>query len=179
MDTPALDMTVLRWAQYQVGPAISGRVADPAVTFVRARTASAMHRAVTSRVPRTDILIMCAAVADYRPARTASGKHHADRLILTLQRTPDILKTVARMKHRALVVGFSLDDSLARARAKLRDKRLDLVVANPPETAGSDSIKPRLLFAGGRTRTLKSMPKTDFARLLVSVVCGLPRKKVR
>jgi phosphopantothenoylcysteine synthetase/decarboxylase len=75
------------------------------------------------------------------------------------------------------VIGFSLDDAVGRARAKLEKKRLDLIVANPLSTPGSERIRPRLLFRGGRARTLAARAKSDFARELVEAVSGLYRRR--
>jgi phosphopantothenoylcysteine decarboxylase/phosphopantothenate--cysteine ligase len=138
-----------------------------------------MRDAVLAALPGTDILVMCAAVADYRPARAARAKSHAAALSLKLRRTPDILSQVAARRHSAVVIGFSLDDSLARARAKLRAKRLDLVVANSLSTPGSDSIQPSLVFAGGRARKLSGMTKSRFARELVRVAARIARRPSR
>ncbi len=152
----------------------------PGVTVTQATTTEKMLRAVLAALPRTDALVMCAAVADYRPARAATGKHHEQTVTVRLERTPDILKEVSRRRHHAVVVGFSLDDSPARARMKLEQKQLDLIVANPFVTAGSGTIKAQLIFRSPKSkvqspksRTLKPMSKPDFARLLVTEVAGL------
>jgi len=161
---------------------IAGEVAVPlpaGVTVTQALTADKMMRAVLASLPRTDVLVMCAAVADYRPARAAKGKRHEQTITVQLERTPDILKEVSRRRHHAIVVGFSLDDSEARARTKLEAKRLDLIVANPFATAGSGTIKPRLfrkpgLHPQGAVPAFgKPLSKPDFARLLVAEVAGL------
>lgn len=144
---------------------------------VSATTAEAMKRTVLRELPRTDVLVMCAAVADYRPVRASKTKRHDKTLTIALERTPDILKAVSETRHHALVVGFSLDDSTGRARAKLEGKRLDLIVANPFKTPGADTIGARLLFADGRTARLPSLSKAEFARRLVAVVAGLRRHK--
>ena len=152
----------------------------PGVTVTQATTTEKMLRAVLAALPRTDALVMCAAVADYRPARAATGKHHEQTVTVRLERTPDILKEVSRRRHHAVVVGFSLDDSPARARMKLEQKQLDLIVANPFVTAGSGTIKAQLIFRSPKSkvqspksRSLKPMSKPDFARLLVTEVAGL------
>jgi len=149
----------------------------PQVETVHVRSTDEMLEAVLGRLQRTDILVMCAAVADYRPRQTSRAKVSDRVLVLELERTPDILAAVSRRKHRAVVVGFSLDDAVARARTKLREKRLDLIVANPLDTPDSDRIRPRLLFPGGRTRTLAPRTKYDFARELVDVAAGLYRRR--
>jgi phosphopantothenoylcysteine decarboxylase/phosphopantothenate--cysteine ligase len=145
----------------------------PGVTVTQATTTEKMLRAVLSALPRTDVLVMCAAVADYRPAHAATGKHHEPTITVRLERTPDILREVSRRRHNAVVVGFSLDDSAVRARAKLDQKHLDLIVANPFVTAGSGTIKARLVSRAGKPRGLKPMSKPDFARLLVAEVAEL------
>jgi len=154
----------------------------PGVTVTRATTTEKMLRAVLAALPRTDVLVMCAAVADYRPVRAASGKHHESTITVRLERTPDILKEMGRRRHHAVVVGFSLDNSPARAQAKLEEKHLDLVVANPFATVGSGTIKARLVFRSPKSRvkspksrSLKPMSKPDFARLLVAEVAELLR----
>jgi phosphopantothenoylcysteine decarboxylase / phosphopantothenate---cysteine ligase len=155
---------------------IAGELSVPlpsGVTVTQATTTEKMLHAVLAALPRTDVLVMCAAVADYRPARAAKGKHHEPSITVRLERTPDILREVSRRRHHAVVVGFSLDDSAVRARAKLDQKHLDLIVANPFVTAGSGTIKARLVSRAGRPRGLKPMSKPDFARLLVAEVAGL------
>ncbi len=148
----------------------------PGVRVIRTVTAEAMRTALLRRIAATDILVMCAAVADYRPARPSRAKLHDERLELRLERTPSILGAVAAARHRALVVGFSQDSSLARARAKLRAHRLDLIVANPTVTAGSDYIQPTLLGPGGRPRRLARMTKPEFAARLVREIAATRRK---
>ncbi len=149
------------------------------VTVTQATTTEKMLRAVLAALPRTDVLVMCAAVADYRPARPAEGKHHDPTLTVRLVRTPDILKEASRRHHHAVVVGFSLDDSPARARAKLEQKQLDLIVANPFVTAGSGTIKARLVGRAGKPRSLKPMSKPDFARQLVVEIAELLQEKAK
>ncbi|MFO7651020.1 MAG: bifunctional phosphopantothenoylcysteine decarboxylase/phosphopantothenate--cysteine ligase CoaBC [bacterium] len=148
----------------------------PGVAVVRAATAATMQAAVLKHLSATDVLVMCAAVADYRPRTAARAKLHDERLELHLERTPNILAAVARTPHRAAVVGFSQDDSLDRARAKLRDYRLDLIVANPAGTAGSGAIRPTLLVRGGRPRRIAELTKPEFASLLVREIAALARK---
>jgi len=155
---------------------IAGEMSVPlpsGVTVTQARTTDRMLRAVLAALPRTDVLVMCAAVADYRPVRPAKGKHHDPALTVRLVRTPDILREVSRRRHHAVVVGFSLDDSPARAQTKLEEKQLDLIVANPFSTAGSGTIKARLVARAGNLRGLKPMSKPDFARLLVAEIAEL------
>ncbi|MEO0079966.1 MAG: bifunctional phosphopantothenoylcysteine decarboxylase/phosphopantothenate--cysteine ligase CoaBC, partial [candidate division WOR-3 bacterium] len=157
---------------------IAGPVSVPLPQGIPQRlvwTAEEMRQAVLQSLPETDILIMCAAVADYRPIATGKTKEHKEQLVVKLERTIDILKEVSRANPKPLVVGFSLDDSLARARKKLRAKRLEMIVANPLVTAGSDTIRPTLLFADGPKKVLPKMAKSEFALRLVAEVGRLYR----
>ncbi len=107
------------------------------VEAIRVRTASEMRNAVMARGPQADVVIMAAAVADYTPSNAAPQKIHkeSDTLTVTLVRTPDILSELGAQragKDRPLLVGFAAEteDVIGRARRKLREKRVDLVVAN-------------------------------------------------
>ncbi len=157
------------------GPTSVPVPASLAVT--RVRTSAEMLAAVRQAAGGADALIMCAAVADYRPARASRQKGHAARLSLALRKTPDILKQVSRIHGSTVLVGFSHDPSVTAARAKLRDKGLDLVVANPYRTAGSDAITPVIVRAQGRSERCGTLPKWRFARRLVREVSRLLRMR--
>jgi phosphopantothenoylcysteine decarboxylase/phosphopantothenate--cysteine ligase len=111
----------------------------PAVAeLVRVRSASEMHQAVIERAERADLVVMAAAVADYRPAERADQKitKREGPLTIVLERTPDILDELGRRRQTAaggpLLVGFAAEtqDVIARAQAKLARKHADLIVAN-------------------------------------------------
>lgn len=111
-------------------------LAAPAgVAVVGVATADQMHDALLAASASADVVIMAAAVADWRPAAAAPGKlkKAAGPPELTLQPTPDILAALSARRHAGQVlVGFAAetDDPEAGARAKLAAKRLDLVVGN-------------------------------------------------
>ena len=150
-------------------PAIYG------VDHVAVRSAADMHDAVLARLAETDVLIMAAAVADYRPARVAEQKIKKgdDGLSLPLERTVDILSAVAEARANEgmprLVIGFAAEteDLLANARQKLEKKRLDLIVAN--DVSASDSgfevadNRVTLLTIDGEPEALPLMPKEEVA----------------
>jgi phosphopantothenoylcysteine decarboxylase / phosphopantothenate---cysteine ligase len=107
------------------------------VEVIRVTTAAEMHDAVVPRAAHVDVVIMAAAVADYAPASPPHHKIHKDAatLILSLERTPDILAELGRRRaggQRPLLVGFAAEttDVVASARRKRREKGVDLVVAN-------------------------------------------------
>jgi phosphopantothenoylcysteine decarboxylase/phosphopantothenate--cysteine ligase len=116
---------------------VAGPVSLPTPSQVKridVQTAEQMHSAVMKAVAGTDIFIGTAAVADYRPCETASRKikKTGERMSLELERTPDILATVAALPKRPFTVGFAAEthDIETYARDKLQRKGLDLIAAN-------------------------------------------------
>jgi phosphopantothenoylcysteine decarboxylase/phosphopantothenate--cysteine ligase len=152
---------------------ISGPVAlePPAgCEIVAAATAEQMHKAVLARLPEASIVVMAAAVADYRPARveTRKMKKQAGKAIsIELEPTIDILKAVGERKGERLLIGFAAEteDAVANAKAKLHAKNCDLIVANPvgPEAggAGMDSEENQgwIIAATGETIELPRSSK--------------------
>jgi phosphopantothenoylcysteine decarboxylase/phosphopantothenate--cysteine ligase len=105
------------------------------VAVRRIETTEEMRDAVSAALPETDVLIMAAAPADYRPAEAADAKRPrtAGGLVVELCPTPDILVTTReRRKPGSIIVGFALEtgDAEAKARDKLKRKDLDLIVVN-------------------------------------------------
>ncbi|NTU42415.1 MAG: bifunctional phosphopantothenoylcysteine decarboxylase/phosphopantothenate--cysteine ligase CoaBC, partial [Nitrospirales bacterium] len=122
---------------------ISGPVsiAPPAgVRFRRVETAEEMRLAVLDEIPWATALVMSAAVADYSPLE-ASGEKVAksEGLTLHLRKTQDILSAVGRLPERPFVVGFSAETGQRqdRARRKLREKGMDMIVFNDVTKAGA------------------------------------------
>jgi phosphopantothenoylcysteine decarboxylase/phosphopantothenate--cysteine ligase len=116
------------------------------ISVIRAYSAEQMHTAVMNELPKASIFIGAAAVADYRPVRQSSQKikKTSPSLSLELERTPDILRSVASAKQNGLlVIGFAAETEnvLANARDKLTSKNLDAIIANDVthEGAGFDT----------------------------------------
>ncbi len=154
------------------------------VSPVRVNTAAEMADAVLAAIPGSDVLVMAAAVADYRPANIASQKikKKAGGLTLALTRTPDILQRVA--KYRAengfprKVVGFAAEtaDVQQNAREKLTRKRLDWIVANDVSRSDAgfavDTNQVTLFGADGSAVTLPLMSKSAVATEIWNRVIG-------
>jgi phosphopantothenoylcysteine decarboxylase/phosphopantothenate--cysteine ligase len=147
----------------------------------RVTSALEMLAAVERRFPTCDVFFAAAAVADHRPARRAPGKpQKSDRnQTLELVPNPDIVATVARDKGSRVVVGFSLqaERDLERARQKLVQKHLDLIVWNRTEALGADDEEAVLVFAGGRVEELPPLAKTELAARLVDVAEALHQRR--
>ena len=187
----------------RMGTAIAGAFLDAGCTVTLARgpgvatvdgctdrrfgTAAELLALLNAEWPGHDLLVMAAAVADYRPARRVDGKLRREDGPLTLQLEPtqDILSGLAgtRSDHQ-YVVGFALErpeELAASAAAKLARKRADAIVANPLETMDSADVDGRVLFADGRTTAPSGgrIPKAAFAAWLAALILPLAEARVR
>ena len=146
---------------------------------VDVRTAAEMQEAIFRHLDEADMLLMAAAVADYRPETPAGHKikKGRDRWELPLTRTTDILGTLAAQREAfprlQLVVGFAAEshDLLENARHKLQAKRMDLIVANditaPQAGFAVDTNKVTLLYADGLQEALPLMSKAEVAHAVL------------
>lgn len=98
------------------------------------KTAQQMKKEITDRFKNIDVLIMSAAVADYKPVKEYDNKikKQEDELNIVLEKTPDILKDLAKIKKKQVVVGFALEteNELENARQKMKRKNLDAIILN-------------------------------------------------
>jgi len=150
------------------------------VAVVRIETAAELSDAVLAALPGAHAVIMAAAVADYRPAAPSFQKlkkrDQGEALSLTLVKTPDVLRAiVARRDPRTLVIGFKAEtgEAVTEATRMLREKSLDLVVANDVTAKGSelggDTDQVTLVSADG-VEVLPLLPKRDVARRLIAKI---------
>jgi phosphopantothenoylcysteine decarboxylase / phosphopantothenate---cysteine ligase len=143
--------------------------------IIRVKTTAEMFEAVKTHLPQCDCLIMAAAVADYTPAHPAKTKlkKQTSKLTLELKPTPDILKWAGRRKRpRQTLVGFALEDRDLRANAerKMREKNLDMIVANTPGAIGSDISTVQIKTTSSDWIELGSTRKTANARRIVRMI---------
>ena len=140
-------------------------------------SADDMKDAILAQLPRADVVIMAAAVADYRPIERATKKMKkkdlGNEMRLRLVENPDLLSAiVATRRPGTIVIGFKAEtgDATAEAGRMLRDKKLDLVVANdvadPRSAFGSDDDEVAFVSADGVER-LPLLKKTEVARRLI------------
>jgi phosphopantothenoylcysteine decarboxylase/phosphopantothenate--cysteine ligase len=138
------------------------------VTCVTVATAAEMEKAMRAHAGRADLVLMAAAVADYRPAHASAQKMKRGEgtLRLELLPNPDILAGLAaRRRPGQTFVGFALETArgLVNARAKLREKGLDLVVLNSPRAGIGGETNRVTLVEPGRARALPLLPKREVA----------------
>jgi phosphopantothenoylcysteine decarboxylase/phosphopantothenate--cysteine ligase len=150
------------------------------VKFVAVETAKEMFDEVMSAIPEADILLMAAAVADYRVenrVRRKIKKEEREEITLRLVRNPDILYEVAKRRDKMakplVVVGFAAEteDLVENARAKLLKKKLDLIVANditsPDSGFGVDTNRVTIIDREGNIEALPLLKKTEVAEIVL------------
>jgi phosphopantothenoylcysteine decarboxylase / phosphopantothenate---cysteine ligase len=167
---------------------VSGPVslAAPAgVELVRVRTAEEMRAAVLANFDAATVVIMAAAVADYRAAKIAPEKlrRAGEKLSLELEATPDILAEIGRNKGERLLIGFAAETGGVKesARRKLEKKSADMIVANDVSEPGAgfdgDTNIVTFFFADGREERLPKMSKFDVAVRILDEAAYLRESK--
>lgn len=153
---------------------VSGPVSLPVpagVRFIGVSSASEMRDAVMEQVTEATVIIKAAAVADYRPSSASDSKIKKGdgHLDISLERTPDIISEVGRMKGDRILVGFAMEteDLVKNARAKMKAKGMDLIVANELGVPGSgfqhDTNIVKIIDTAGTIEELPLMDKKDVA----------------
>lgn len=140
-----------------------------------------MYEKATEVFPQSDIAVLCAAVADFRPEQVAEQKfkREKDDLVLRLQPTQDIAAAIGKMKREdQKTIGFALETNHeeAHAKKKLKEKNLDFIVLNstriPGTTFRSDDNQITILSAQGK-KEYEKKPKTEVARDIVDAIVRL------
>jgi phosphopantothenoylcysteine decarboxylase/phosphopantothenate--cysteine ligase len=174
------------WRRGAAVTLVSGPTALPiprGVEAVHVRTAAEMATAMTAQSANADVVIMVAAVADYRPKNTAAGKIKKTdvELHLQLEKTEDVLASLSQTKGRKILVGFAAETDAVRENAlsKLRRKNLDLIVANDvsaPGTGFDVSTNAAILIdAAGGEKHSGLVGKDDLAEMILDEIARILR----
>ena len=157
---------------------------DPRVTYVDVRTADEMLAAAQNRFASSDVLLMAAAVVDFRAAQVHDGKlkktEGQDEMTVALARTPDIVSTLAAERRPGqTLVGFAAehgDGAVDYGRGKLRAKGLDAIVVNdisrPDIGFDATANEVTIVTAEGETPVPRA-PKPEIARAILDAVVRL------
>jgi phosphopantothenoylcysteine decarboxylase/phosphopantothenate--cysteine ligase len=157
------------------------RPAPLGLTPVKVETAEEMLAAVNKQAKQADIIIMAAAVADFRPVQNSKTKvKKVERRTskverrLELENTEDILLSISKRPDRKgkVLIGFALetDNAIANAKKKLKNKDLDLIVVNDPTAFDSETIKFSVIDRAGRVKDFSRQKKEQAARAILDEV---------
>lgn len=155
------------------------KIKDPNITVYEVASAAEMFSACAEIYPKTDIAILAAAVADYKPKRVARQKIKKNGAVMNieLEKTVDIAETLGNLKKEGqFTVGFALEteNELENAREKLKRKRFDLVILNSLNDAGagfgSDTNKIRILDTKDRIEEFELKSKKEVAKDIVDAI---------
>jgi phosphopantothenoylcysteine decarboxylase/phosphopantothenate--cysteine ligase len=153
---------------------------DPRIRYVDVESAEQLAAACAVEAAEAEVLVMCAAVADFRPAEHVNGKiprGGSEHVALELEPTADILASLAKARHNGqILVGFAAEhgpDGLERARRKLEQKQLDLIAYNDisDETIGFDSTDNELtlITTSGEEHLPKASKRAIAAQLIGAI----------
>ncbi len=162
------------------------------ITRINVESAREMYAAVHRHVAEADVFVAAAAVADFQPVAVAKQKikKQGTALTLDLEPAPDIVKSVAEMSKRPLVVGFAAEtnDVEENAKAKLKRKKLDMIAANQVGDGlafDCDDNALTVIWPGGKLEIARA-PKLTVARELIAQIAkrlppsdGAPRRGSR
>lgn len=152
---------------------------------ISVRTAREMALAVDKNFDNVDIVIKAAAVADYRPRQVELHKikKKGRVLVLEMERTSDILASLGKQKGNRILVGFAAEtrEILSNARKKLKNKNLDMIVANDvgKKNTGfaADVTKASIILADGSTEDLPEMGKDELADRILDKILNIMESK--
>lgn len=166
------------------GPRAEDEPAHPRCRTIRFETTADLQSLLHEQFRGCDVLVMAAAVADYRPRRALGkiARRKGQPLTLSLEPTPDLVAEIAATKRDDLaaiqkggqkIIAFALEEATQleqRAASKMQRKGVDAIVANPLGTMESPTIAPVLLTADGRRLTPPgaNLSKADFAAWLLA-----------
>ena len=148
--------------------------------IINVSSAEQMYEASVNAAKDNDIIILCAAVADYTPAEKAEHKikrRAGEQLTLTLNPTPDIAATIGRNKKKnQKLIGFALEtqDEEHNAEEKMHRKNLDMIVLNSLQDKGAgfatDTNKITIIFPGNKAKAFPLKSKTEVAKDIVQAI---------
>lgn len=149
--------------------------------FIMVESAAEMRKAVMANLKDATAVVMTAAVADYKPVTAASEKMKKGKasLSIDLEKTEDILSDIGKKKGKKLLIGFAAETEnlVANAKKKLKEKNLDLIVANnvkePGAGFGVDTNIVTIMDKNGAVEELPKMSKEDVAWRVLDRVAAL------
>lgn len=145
------------------------------VIAIKAETVAQLKKEITANFAVIDVLIMAAAVSDYKPVNFSSQKIKTSqsRLIIELEKTEDLLAYFGSQKTHQYLVGFALESENleANALAKLKKKNLDLIIANETTALGAEVSSIKIIDKKVLVEEYNNLNKTILAEKIIDKIC--------
>jgi phosphopantothenoylcysteine decarboxylase/phosphopantothenate--cysteine ligase len=154
----------------------------PNIKIIKVISACEMFEAVKRIYSQFDIIIMSAAVSDFKPIKTFSQKlkrHNRKKLTINLTPTPDILDFLSKHKRKGqIIIGFSLESNnlLKNTLEKMKKKKVDLIVANKLPAFGETKVNGYLIY-NNTTLPIKNFSKQQLAKKITKIAELLYKKQ--
>lgn len=156
------------------------------VQFISITTSDELHAEVHRAVRECDVLVMCAAVSDYKPAKVRPRKMKKQKTTFPFELIPtrDILASLPKENRSYLVIGFAAEthDLETNAKKKMRKKNCDMIVANDVSKIDSgmesDENAVTIFFRNGESKTISRTSKKSIARELVKIISKMSQKSL-
>lgn len=163
----------------------SAEVPPVEANVIKVESTKEMLDACLAAYPNVDVVIKAAAVADYKPHTMAKQKikKNDDNLELVLDKNPDILKEMGKLKEHQILVGFAAETTkvVEYAKKKIKDKNLDFIVANDVTAAGAgfnvDTNIVKLITPDGKMDEFEQMTKDQVAQKILDKVLTVEKKR--
>lgn len=157
----------------------------PDAKLRKVQTAEDMKKEILEHFSKADVVIMTAAVSDFQFEESASGKIKKEKLggNIKIIPTPDVLKELGRKKGRKVLIGFAAEteDVVANAIKKLKDKNLDLIIANDVTAEGvgfeSNFNQVSVVFPDGKSVQTEKMTKVEISQIIMDKIEEIVGKK--
>ena len=158
------------------------QTSHPNIELIRVQTAEEMFQAAKKLFDKTDITVLSAAVADYRPMKTETSKikKSDQNLSIELERTIDIAASLGKLKRKnQIIVGFALetDNELENAKGKLERKNFDFIVLNSLKDKGAgfahDTNKITIVSTGNKIQHFELKSKKSVAEDIVNEIASI------
>jgi len=149
----------------------------PGIEMIKVGDTDSLKKAVHDKFPSSDVLVMAAAPADFRPATVSAQKIKKDgsSAVLELAENEDILATLPGSRKGKTLVGFALESSniIKNAQQKLKAKCLDMIIANGTGAFDSDTSKASIIMRNGKVVDLPAQEKSSTAKAIFDRISGI------
>ncbi|MDC0977695.1 phosphopantothenoylcysteine decarboxylase [bacterium] len=154
---------------------LAAQNAQAEVVFVEATNIDQLKKDIAENFNKIDILIMAAAVSDYKPVEVSAQKIKSsqDKLLIEFEKTEDLLAYFGTKKTNQYLVGFALESEhlIENATNKLTDKNLDLIIANDTSAIGADKSSIKIIDKNNQIEEYNNLDKIILAEKIIARIC--------